>query len=147
GPGGPRHGIGKIGIPESGLRKPGVRDPQEWTVMRKHPLIGAQIVAPFDFFTGGALMIRHHHERYDGTGYPDGLAGDEIPLGARIILVADAFDSMLTRRVYRPARPIEEALEELRDNSGTQFCPRCVSALEAAIASGQVSAPAVAAVV
>ena len=85
--------------------------------------------------------IRHHHERYDGTGYPHGLVGDEIPLGARIILVADAFDSMLTRRVYRPPRPVELALEELRSNSGTQFCPRCVAALEAAVAAGEVSAP------
>jgi HD-GYP domain-containing protein (c-di-GMP phosphodiesterase class II) len=74
--------------------------------------------------------IRHHHERFDGTGYPDGLSGEDIPLGARIIHVADALDSMLTTRIYRAARPADEALEELRRGSATQFCPRCVSALE-----------------
>jgi len=74
--------------------------------------------------------IRHHHERWDGTGYPSHLGGDEIPLGARIIHVADALDSMLTTRIYRPARCLEEALEEVRRGSGTQFCPRCVTALE-----------------
>ena len=84
---------------------------------------------------GGAVLImmpsiRNHHERFDGTGYPDRLIGEEIPLGARIIHVADALDSMLTTRTYRAARPLEEALEELRTGSGSQFCPRCVSALE-----------------
>ena len=74
--------------------------------------------------------IRHHHERFDGTGYPDQLTGEEIPLGARIIHVADALDSMLTTRIYRAARPPVEALSELRRASGSQFCPRCVSALE-----------------
>jgi len=77
--------------------------------------------------------IRHHHERFDGHGYPDGLSGEDIPLGARIIHVADAFDSMLTTRVYRPARPAQDALQELRRMSGTQFCPRCVSALDAIV--------------
>jgi HD-GYP domain-containing protein (c-di-GMP phosphodiesterase class II) len=74
--------------------------------------------------------IRHHHERFDGTGYPDGLGGEEIPLGARIIHVADALDSMLTTRIYRAARPVAEAVAELRIGSGSQFCPRCVGALE-----------------
>ena len=74
--------------------------------------------------------IRHHHERFDGTGYPDRLGGEEIPLGARIIHVADALDSMLTTRIYRAARPAAEALQELRRSAGTQFCPRCVTALE-----------------
>src|SRR5204863_5628496 len=74
--------------------------------------------------------IRHHHERFDGTGYPDRLRGEEIPLGARIIHVADALDSMLTTRIYRAARPAAEALAELRRAAGTQFCPRCVGALE-----------------
>ena len=77
--------------------------------------------------------IRHHHERYDGSGYPDGLIGEEIPLGARIIHVADALDSMLTSRIYRPAMTEDEAFAELRDGEGTQFCPRCVRALEQAL--------------
>ena len=74
--------------------------------------------------------IRHHHERFDGTGYPDGLKGEEIPLGARIIHVADALDSMLTTRIYRAARPAIEAMDELKRAAGTQFCARCVEALE-----------------
>jgi HD-GYP domain-containing protein (c-di-GMP phosphodiesterase class II) len=83
--------------------------------------------------------IRHHHERFDGAGYPDGLAGEDIPLGARIIHVADALDSMLTTRIYRAARPADEALEELRRGAGTQFCPRCVSALERLLRTGTPS--------
>ena len=74
--------------------------------------------------------IRHHHERFDGTGYPDRLTGEEIPLGARIIHVADALDSMLTTRIYRAARPVNEALAEVKNKAGSQFCPRCVTALE-----------------
>ena len=82
-------------------------------------------------FLGDAVpAIRHHHERFDGTGYPDRLSGEEIPLGARIIHVADALDSMLTTRIYRAARPPADALSELRRASGSQFCPRCVAALE-----------------
>ena len=77
-----------------------------------------------------ARWVRHHHERFDGAGYPDRLRGDEIPLGARIIHVADALDSMLTTRIYRAARPAHEAIEELQRAAGTQFCPRCVAALE-----------------
>jgi len=82
--------------------------------------------------------IRHHHERYDGAGYPDRLNGEEIPLGARIIHVADALDSMLTNRVYRTARPAEDALDELRRAAGSQFCPRCVAALERVLAVDSV---------
>jgi HD-GYP domain-containing protein (c-di-GMP phosphodiesterase class II) len=86
--------------------------------------------------------IRHHHERFDGHGYPDGLAGEEIPLGARIIHVADAFDSMRSTRVYRPARRHDTALAELRKGAGTQFCPRCTTALEAVVrADGDMREP------
>ena len=99
------HDIGKIGIPEAVLRKPGALEAEEWVVMRNHPLIGAQIVAPFDFFAAGAPMIRHHHERYDGSGYPDGLTGDEIPVGARVIAVADVYDALTSNRPYRAAMP------------------------------------------
>jgi len=112
------HDIGKIGIPEAVLRKPGGLDAQEWAVMRNHPLIGAQIVAPFDFFTGGALMIRHHHERWDGSGYPDGLAADEIPVGARIIAVADVYDALTSNRPYRAALPHATAIEQLTEAAG-----------------------------
>jgi HD-GYP domain-containing protein (c-di-GMP phosphodiesterase class II) len=112
------HDIGKIGIPEAVLRKPGALDADEWTVMRNHPLIGAQIVAPFDFFSGGALMIRHHHERCDGSGYPDGLTGDEIPLGARIIAVADVYDALTSNRPYRVAQSHAAAVERLASEAG-----------------------------
>jgi len=122
------HDIGKIGIPETVLRKPGELDPDEWAVMRNHPLIGAQIVAPFDFFAAGALMIRHHHERCDGTGYPDGLVGDEIPIGARIITVADVYDALTSNRPYRAARSHSTAVETLTAGAGRVFDEDAVTA-------------------
>jgi HD-GYP domain-containing protein (c-di-GMP phosphodiesterase class II) len=122
------HDIGKIGIPESVLRKPAELDADEWAVMRNHPLIGAQIVAPFDFFASGALMIRHHHERCDGTGYPDGLAGAEIPLGARIIMVADVYDALTSSRPYRAALPHASAVETLMTGAGRAFDEDAVAA-------------------
>jgi diguanylate cyclase (GGDEF)-like protein/putative nucleotidyltransferase with HDIG domain len=135
------HDLGKVAIPDAILLKPEGLTDEQWAVMTNHAVEGASIISRLGFLTDAVPAIRHHHERYDGTGYPDGLAGEEIPLGARIILVADAFDSMLTPRVYRPARPVEEALDELRRNTGTQFCPRCVAALEVAVAAGDVGAP------
>ena len=98
--------------------------------MQGHSDEGARIIDRLGFLEDAVPAIRHHHERYDGSGYPDHLRGEEIPLGARIIHVADALDSMLTTRIYRAARPATEALEELRRAAGTQFCPRCVAALE-----------------
>jgi putative nucleotidyltransferase with HDIG domain len=112
------HDIGKIGIPEGLLRKPGPLTPAEWSIMRRHPVIGAQIVSPFEFFTAGALVIRHHHERFDGRGYPDGLAGSSIPLGARIVAVADVFDALTSDRPYRPAMSTKAAVAELRAQAG-----------------------------
>ena len=98
--------------------------------MQRHADEGARIIDRLGFLGDAVPAIRHHHERFDGTGYPDQLAGEEIPLGARIIHVADGLDSMLTTRIYRAARPLDEALTELREAAGTQFCPRCVGALE-----------------
>jgi HD-GYP domain-containing protein (c-di-GMP phosphodiesterase class II) len=98
--------------------------------MQRHADEGARIIDRLGFLNDAVPAIRHHHERFDGRGYPDRLAGEEIPLGARIIHVADALDSMLTTRIYRAARPANEALDELRLGSGAQFCPRCVTALE-----------------
>jgi putative nucleotidyltransferase with HDIG domain len=115
------HDIGKIGIPEGLLRKPGPLTPEEWSIMRRHPVIGAQIVAPFEFFTTGALVIRHHHERFDGSGYPDGLAGSSIPLGARIVAIADVYDALTSDRPYRPAMSAETALAEIRGQAGRGF--------------------------
>ena len=115
------HDIGKVGIPESILCKTGPLSVDEWTVMRNHPIIGTQIVAPIAFLADAIALIRHHHERFDGGGYPDGLAGEEIPLQARIFSVADSFDAMTSDRPYRGAMGIERALAELRGGAGTQF--------------------------
>ena len=112
------HDIGKIGIPELVLRKTGPLSAEEWALMRRHPLIGAQIVSPFEFFAAGAIIIRHHHERTDGSGYPDGLAGDAIPLGARIVAVADVYDALTSDRPYRPAMPPDAALAHLLAQAG-----------------------------
>ncbi len=124
------HDIGKLAIPDSVLLKPASLTAEEWSLMQRHADEGARIIDRLGFLNDAVPAIRHHHERFDGTGYPDRLAGEEIPLGARIIHVADALDSMLTTRIYRAARPLEEALSELHRAAGTQFCPRCVAALE-----------------
>ncbi len=127
------HDIGKLGIPDAILLKPSSLTDEEWVIMASHAAEGASIINRLGFLSDAVPAIRHHHERFDGQGYPDKLSGEDIPLGARIIHVADAFDSMLTTRVYRPARPAQDALQELRRMSGTQFCPRCVSALDAIV--------------
>jgi putative nucleotidyltransferase with HDIG domain len=139
------HDIGKLGIPDAILLKPGTLTEEEWVIMASHAEEGASIINRLGFLSDAVPAIRHHHERFDGRGYPHGLVGEDIPLGARIIHVADAFDSMLTTRVYRPARPAVEALAELRANAGSQFCPRCVGALEAVVATEvEVDEPALA---
>ena len=124
------HDIGKLAVPDAILLKPAVLTDDEWALMQRHSDEGARIIDRLGFLNDAVPAIRHHHERFDGTGYPDGLKGEEIPLGARIIHVADALDSMLTTRIYRAARPAMEAMEELKRAAGSQFCPRCVGALE-----------------
>jgi diguanylate cyclase (GGDEF)-like protein/putative nucleotidyltransferase with HDIG domain len=128
------HDIGKLAIPDAILLKPATLTGQEWSLMQGHAAEGARIIDRLGFLGDAVPAIKHHHERFDGAGYPDRLRGEEIPLGARIIHVADALDSMLTTRIYRSARPAEDALEELRRASGSQFCPRCVAALERVLA-------------
>ncbi len=123
------HDIGKLAIPDSILLKPASLTSEEWALMQRHADEGARIIDRLGFLGDAVPAIRHHHERFDGTGYPHKLTGEEIPLGARIIHVADALDSMLTTRIYRAARPLDEALVELQLGSGGQFCPRCVAAL------------------
>ncbi|HEY6053780.1 MAG TPA: HD-GYP domain-containing protein, partial [Gaiellaceae bacterium] len=135
------HDIGKLAVPDAVLLKPSKLTEEEWELMQRHAEEGAHIINRLGFLNDAVPAIRHHHERFDGHGYPDGIKGEEIPLGARIIHVADAFDSMLTTRVYRPARPAHEALAELHRNAGTQFCPRCVAALEAIVSLGVERAP------
>jgi diguanylate cyclase (GGDEF)-like protein/putative nucleotidyltransferase with HDIG domain len=124
------HDIGKLSVPDAILLKPASLTQKEWSLMQRHADEGARIIDRLGFLNDAVPAIRHHHERFDGTGYPDRLLGEEIPLGARIIHVADALDSMLTTRIYRAARAATDALGELRHASGTQFCPRCVAALE-----------------
>jgi putative nucleotidyltransferase with HDIG domain len=128
------HDIGKIGVPDSVLLKEGPLTAAEWVVMRSHPEEGARIIERLGYLDAVVPGIRHHHERMDGRGYPDGLLDDEIPLAARIIHVADALDAMTTKRLYREERNFEEALEEIRRGRGTDFCELCVDALERAVA-------------
>jgi HD-GYP domain-containing protein (c-di-GMP phosphodiesterase class II) len=120
------HDIGKIGVPDAVLQKPGPLDSGEWEQMRRHPIIGWQILMPVPRLNGVAAMVRHHHERYDGRGYPDRLAGEAIPLGARILNVVDAYSAMTDKRIYKAARSREEAVAELKRCSGAQFDPGLV---------------------
>jgi putative nucleotidyltransferase with HDIG domain len=124
------HDIGKIGIPERILHKPGPLDEEEWKVMKEHPVISEYILSEVDLHPVVLQIARSSHERMDGAGYPDGLAADQIPLAARIVLVADAFDALTSDRPYRRGRRVREAVEELREHSGTQFCPEVIDALE-----------------
>ena len=112
------HDLGKIGVPETVLGKCGPLTDEEWAVMRLHPLTGAQILAPLEFFGDGMLIVRHHHERFDGSGYPDGLRGAAIPLGARIVAVADVYDALTSDRAYRRRLSHPLALERLRGEAG-----------------------------
>ena len=125
------HDVGKVGIEDAILKKPGSLTPAEFAEVKRHPEIGARIMAPITAFSsrGGLVrMILHHHERFDGGGYPHGLKGRDIPLGARIIAVADSLSAMLQRRPYRKAMSWEDALGELAVCSGTQFDPVVVEA-------------------
>jgi putative nucleotidyltransferase with HDIG domain len=120
------HDIGKIGIPDSILLKPGKLTDEEWVLMKKHPEFGYNLLRNIDFLEESAVIVHTHHERYDGQGYPAGLSGDEIPLGARIFSVADALDAMTSERSYRRALPFEEAVRRITEASGSQFDPDVV---------------------
>ena len=129
------HDVGKIAIPDAILAKPGPLSEDEWAFVRRHPLIGERIVLAAPALRSVSRLVRTSHERWDGTGYPDGLRGEEIPLGARIVAVADAYTAITGGRPYRPARSADEALDELRRVAGTQFDPAVVEAWCAAWAS------------
>ena len=118
------HDIGKIGIKDEVLLKPGTLDSEEYQYIQEHPLIGIKIIEGLDFFKDKIPMIRHHHEHYDGSGYPDGLLGAAIPLEARIIAVPDAFDAMTSVRPHRGMMPLQDVLMELEKCKGTQFDPK-----------------------
>jgi HD-GYP domain-containing protein (c-di-GMP phosphodiesterase class II) len=120
------HDIGKIGVPDAILNKPGRLTNEEYELMKKHPEYGWIVLRRMPGFERVSLLILHHHESYDGKGYPGGLAGEEIPMGSRIVSVIDAFDAMVSSRPYRQGLPIEEAARRLTQASGTQFDPRVV---------------------
>ena len=123
------HDVGKLSIPHAILSKPGPLDDEEWAAMRSHPAIGAAAVAEVRELAHLAPAVRASHERWDGSGYPDGLAGYDIPIASRITFVCDAYDAMTSDRSYRAARSQVVALAELFGGAGTQFCPHCANAL------------------
>lgn len=129
------HDIGKIGVSDSILLKPGPLDPDEFAEMRRHPEMSSYIIGELELPIEVKQMVRSHHERFDGRGYPDGLVGEDIPLAARILTVADALDAMTSDRPYRNALPLEVALAEIRAKSGTQFCPSVVEGLNRVMAA------------
>jgi putative nucleotidyltransferase with HDIG domain len=122
------HDIGKIGVRDAVLLKRGALTDEEWEHMRRHVEFGARILSGIDFLKGASEIVVQHHERFDGSGYPDGIAGESICLGARIFAVADAVDAITSNRPYRKARPFEHAAEELTRGSGAQFDPAVVRA-------------------
>ncbi len=136
------HDVGKLGIPDAILDKAGPLDDQEWAFIRSHTRIGERILGAAPALTKAAKIVRSTHERYDGGGYPDGLAGEDIPLASRVIAVCDAYDAMTANRPYRPEMSSEGALSELRRNSGTQFDPGVVSAFAAVLARERVGSAA-----
>jgi putative nucleotidyltransferase with HDIG domain len=127
------HDLGKIAVPDDILQRPGRVDGEDLEILRRHPEIGHQLLQGLDVHPVDSWIL-HHHEHWDGSGYPFGLEGEEIPIGSRIILVADAFDAMTTERCYRSAMSVRAALEELRSKSGTQFDPAVYDALERSLA-------------
>jgi putative nucleotidyltransferase with HDIG domain len=120
------HDIGKIGVPDNILLKPDKLTDEEWELMRKHAEFGYELLQKIDFLEESAKIVHTHHERYDGQGYPAGLSGEDIPLGARIFSVVDALDAMTSRRTYRKAIPFEDAVEKIAEASGTQFDPEVI---------------------
>ncbi|HEX2240083.1 MAG TPA: HD domain-containing phosphohydrolase [Actinomycetota bacterium] len=129
------HDVGKIGVSDSVLLKPGPLTDLEWEVMRQHPTIGEKMLVGVEFVRPALPIIRNHHERWDGGGYPDRLEGEDIPIGARIVAVCDAFDAMTSDRPYRKALSIEQASEELLKHAGTQFDPACAALLVDVVSS------------
>jgi diguanylate cyclase (GGDEF)-like protein len=132
------HDVGKLAVPDAILLKQTGLEEHEWELVKQHPVEGARIIGHLGFLVDATPAIEHHHERYDGSGYPDGMVGEEIPLGARVVHVADAFDSMISSRHYSDAVSVLSALDELRSGAGTQFCPTCIAAFEHALDAGEL---------
>jgi HD-GYP domain-containing protein (c-di-GMP phosphodiesterase class II) len=129
------HDLGKIGVPDQILHKPGPLDDTEWSIMREHPVWGARALETIPGFEHASLAVRHHHERWDGTGYPDGLAGEAIPIGARVIAVCDAYEAMTSTRPYRPALAEPLARERIVAGTGSHFDPAATWGLLDALAA------------
>jgi HD-GYP domain-containing protein (c-di-GMP phosphodiesterase class II) len=125
------HDVGKVAVPDAILFKPAPLTDEERVLMERHPVIGWEILRDIDFLGDAKLVVRHHHERWDGRGYPDNLAGEDIPPAARVFAVADTLDALTTDRPYRPAGSFAEAREIIGAGSGRQFCPSSVEALHA----------------
>ena len=136
------HDIGKAAVPDAILNKPGPLDDDEWAFMRRHTVIGERILDGAPALTAAARLVRSSHERFDGNGYPDKLAGADIPLGARIVAVCDAYDAMVSDRPYRSGMSSEQAVEELSRCAGTQFDPAVVDAFVVALTRADVPTPA-----
>ncbi len=132
------HDVGKIGMPDHILKKPGRLNREEFEIMKEHPVAGARMLSHIPALAEVIPGIRHHHEFWDGSGYPDGMAGEAIPLSGRIILVSDALDAMTTDRIYRKGMSLDRALGELRKYAGSQFDPRLVEAFETACREGRI---------
>jgi diguanylate cyclase (GGDEF)-like protein len=132
------HDVGKIGVPDAILAKPAKLDMQEYEIIRQHSATGEHMLSSVPFLHDVLPAVRHHHERWDGSGYPDALRGDEIPLDAAILMVADSLDAMTSSRTYRPALPLEEARRRILEGNGTQFHPDVVVALELALKAGKL---------
>jgi putative nucleotidyltransferase with HDIG domain len=137
------HDVGKLGVPEEILQKQRPLSVDEWALLRRHAEAGEAICRPLAMATRLGPIIRHHHERWDGRGYPDGLAGDAIPVGARVVAVVDAFDAIVQDRPYRPARSAHEALAEIRAGCGSQFDPAIADRFIAEFALDEVASAAV----
>jgi response regulator RpfG family c-di-GMP phosphodiesterase len=135
------HDVGKVGIPDAILDKPAGLDATEWELMHQHTILGERILNAAPALRPVARIVRSTHERWDGAGYPDGLRGAKIPLAARVVAVADAYDAMTTARTYSPAMGHEAACQELRDMAGSQFDPAVVDAFIAEIAERGAPAP------
>ena len=132
------HDVGKIAIPDEILKKPQRLSGKQFEIMKTHPMAGAKLLAHIPALADVIPGIRHHHENWDGTGYPDGLAGESIPLAGRLILIGDAFDAMTTDRIYRKGMPVADAVAEIRKHSGRQFDPGLAERLDACYASGKI---------
>jgi HD-GYP domain-containing protein (c-di-GMP phosphodiesterase class II) len=131
--GGWLHDVGKVAVPDRILTKTSDLEPHEWAIVRTHPEVGEELIRRIPVLAGAARAVRHHHERFDGTGYPDGLAGESIPLEARIVAAVDTYCAITDDRLFRPSRTHTDAIRELERSAGTQLDPWVVTALVRAL--------------